>query len=231
MDTQHNDHNNALSTTSTTRRVAALGLTALAAAGGFAAYKTITARRARARGEWSHADEAVKVEQVTTINRPVHEVYQFWRSFDNFPTFMRHLTSVESLGGGRSRWRAKAPAGMSVEWEAELLEDREDDWIAWRSIPGSGVENSGSVRFKPAPGARGTEVRVQLQYRPPAGAVGRGIAWLFGKEPQQQVQEDLHRVKQLLETGEIAISDGPSLTRAARPDDQATIKSLAGVRS
>ena len=230
MDKHHNEH---FTTTSTTRRVAGLGLTALAAAGGYAAYRTITARRSRARGRsgQDRADEAVKVEQVTTINRPVHEVYQFWRSFENFPTFMRHLKSVESLGDGRSRWRATAPAGMSVEWEAELLEDREDEWIAWRSIPGSGIENSGSVRFTPAPGARGTEVRVQLQYRPPAGAVGRGIAWLFGEEPEQQVREDLDRVKQLLETGEIAISDGPSLKHAARPDDPAKIKSLAGVRS
>jgi uncharacterized membrane protein len=174
----------------------------------------------------------VKVEQVTTINKPVHEVYQFWRRFENLPRFMRHLESVESLGGTRSRWRAKAPAGMTVEWEAEILQERPDEWIAWRSIEGSDVQNSGSVRFTPAPGARGTELRVQLQYSPPAGAVGRAVAKLFGEEPEQQIKEDLHRFKQLMETGEIPISDGPALWRAAQPAaDAGRLRALAGVHS
>ena len=176
-------------------------------------------------------DRAVRIERVTTINKPVHEVYQFWRQFENFPKFMRHLESVETLGERRSRWRAKAPAGMTVEWEAEMIEDREDEWIAWRSLPGSTIENSGSVRFSPAPGARGTEVRVQLQYSPPAGTLGRGIAWLFGEEPDQQIHDDLHRFKQLMETGEIPLSDGPSMWRAAQPGDPEKIRSLAGVQS
>jgi len=173
---------------------------------------------------------SVRVERVTTINRPVHEVYNFWKRFENFPKFMRHLVSVETLGNGRSRWRARGPAGMKAEWEAELIEDRQDEWIAWRSVKGSGIQNSGSVRFSAAPGARGTEVRVQLQYSPPAGSVGRGIAWLFGEEPDQQIRHDLHRFKQLMETGEIPLSDGPSLMRPARPTDPDTIRSLAGVK-
>jgi uncharacterized membrane protein len=174
----------------------------------------------------------VRVERVTTVNKPVHEVYEFWREFQNFPRFMRHLESVEVLGDRRSRWRAKAPAGQTVEWEAEMLEDRQDEWIAWRSLPGSQVENSGSVRFSPAPGARGTEVRVQLQYSPPAGRVGRGIAWLFGEEPEQQIHDDLHRFKQLMETGEIPLSDGPSLWRPAQPArDPEEIRRLAGVQA
>jgi uncharacterized membrane protein len=174
----------------------------------------------------------VRVERVTTINKPVHEVYQFWREFQNFPRFMRHLESVEVLGERRSRWRAKGPAGRTVEWEAEMLEDRQDEWIAWRSLPGSQIENSGSVRFSPAPGARGTELRVQLQYSPPAGRLGRGIAWLFGEEPEQQIHDDLHRFKQLMETGEIALSDGPSLWRPAQPArDPQEIRKLAGVQA
>jgi uncharacterized membrane protein len=175
-------------------------------------------------------DRAVRIERVTTINKPVHEVYQFWRQFENFPKFMRHLESVEAIGERRTRWRAKAPAGMTVEWEAEVLEDREDEWIAWRSLPGSTIENSGSVRFSPAPGARGTELRVQLQYSPPAGTLGRTIARLFGEEPDQQIHDDLHRFKQLMEAGEIPVSDGPSMWRAAQPGDPARIRSLAGVR-
>jgi uncharacterized membrane protein len=184
------------------------------------------------RYERPRRSSRVRVERVTTVNKPVHEVYEFWREFQNFPRFMRHLESVEVLGDRRSRWRAKAPAGQTVEWEAEMLEDRQDEWIAWRSLPGSQVENSGSVRFSPAPGARGTEVRVQLQYSPPAGRVGRGIAWLFGEEPEQQIHDDLHRFKQLMETGEIPLSDGPSLWRPAQPArDPEEIRRLAGVQA
>src|SRR5688572_4004661 len=103
--------------------------------------------------------------------------------------------------------------------------------IAWRSLPGSQIENSGSVRFQRAPGARGTEVRVQLDYQPPAGALGRGIAWLFGEEPEQQVKDDLHRFKQLLETGEIPLSDGPAMWRPAQPArNPDRIRSIAGVQ-
>ncbi len=178
------------------------------------------------------ADRMVRVERVITVNKPVHEVYQFWRNFENLPRFMRHLKSVERLDGNRSRWRAKGPAGMTFEWDAEILQDRQDEWIAWRSVEGSDVENSGSVRFNPAPGARGTELRVQLQYEPPAGAIGRTLAKLFGEDPDQQIHEDLHRFKQLMETGEIAVSDGPSLWRAAQPHKNPDkLKRLAGVQS
>jgi uncharacterized membrane protein len=209
---------------------------AMAAVLGVAALDAICARQLSGvpAGERDHVgdDGVVRIERVTTINKPVHEVYQFWRRFENFPRFMRHLESVEKLDERRSRWRATAPAGQTVEWEAELLEDRPDEWIAWKSVPGSQIHNSGSVRFSPAPGARGTEVRVQLQYSPPAGSLGRGIAWLFGQEPDQQIHYDLHRFKQLMETGEIPLSDGPALWRAAQPvEDPATLRKLAGVRS
>jgi uncharacterized membrane protein len=173
----------------------------------------------------------VRVEHVRTINRPIEEVYRFWRNFQNFPRFMRHVESVEIMDHRRSRWRAKAPAGMAVEWDAELLEERENEWLAWRSLEGSQIDTSGSVRFAHAPGARGTEVRVQLQYSPPAGAIGRGIAWLFGKDPRQQISDDLHRFKQLMETGQIPLSDGPGLWRPAQPaDDPGQVKVLAGVQ-
>src|SRR4051812_22699585 len=172
----------------------------------------------------------VRVEQVVTINRPIEQVYEFWRNFENLPRFMRHLEEVTVLGNRRSRWRAKAPAGMTVEWEAELIQEKEHDWIAWRSLPGSQIDNSGSVRFERAPGARGTELCVQLQYRPPAGALGRAFAWLFGEEPAQQIAEDLRRFKQLMETGEIPLSDGPGLWRPAQPAaDPETVLAYAGV--
>jgi uncharacterized membrane protein len=170
------------------------------------------------------------VEQVVTINRSVDELYRFWRDFGNFPHFMRHVKSIEVLDNRRSRWTAKAPAGMSVHWDAEILQDHEGEWLAWRSLPGSQVEHSGSVRFAPAPGARGTEVRVQMEYKPPAGRVGRVIAMLFGEEPEQQIREDLRRFKALMETGEVPLSDGPGMWRPAQPAKRAEqIRNYAGV--
>jgi uncharacterized membrane protein len=215
-------------------------LTATLAVAGVAALDAIVAQRLRGTGHGHDYDtEArrprhrhVRVEKTITINRPVEAVYRFWRNFENFPRFMRHLTSVEDLGNGRTRWRAKAPAGMTVKWDAEILQERENEWIAWRSVEGSQVENSGSVRFQPAPGARGTEVRVQLEYHPPAGTFGRVLTYLFGEDPEQQVKDDLRRFKQLVETGEIPISDGPGLWRAAQPAKKADkLRKLAGVRS
>lgn len=174
----------------------------------------------------------VHVERVTTLNKSLEEVWAFWNDFRNFPMFMRHLESVEILDARRSRWRAKAPAGMTVEWEAEIVEQREPEILSWRSLPNSQVQHTGSVRFSRAPGARGTEVRVILDYAPPAGSLGRGIAWLFREEPDQQIHEDLHRFKQLVETGEIPLSEGPLLWREARPArDPGEIRRASGVRS
>jgi len=213
------------------RRVAAasaavLGVTAL----DLICAQQLSARTPRDRATTARA-EGVQVERVTTVSRPIEEVYQFWKNFENFPRFMRHLESVQVTGDRRSRWCATGPAGMRVEWDAETIRDDENEWIAWRSLEGSDVQNSGSVRFTPAPGARGTEVRVQLQYAPPGGAFGRSVAWLFGEEPDQQVHEDLHRFKQLMETGEIPLSEGPGLWRAAQPPaDPEQIRKLAGVR-
>lgn len=206
----------------TAASLAVLGVTAL---------DFLCAQALRGNGTSTPARDGYCVVQAATVNRSIDEVYGFWRSFQNLPRFMRHLDSVEILGERRSRWRAKGPAGLTVEWEAQMTEDRPNEQISWRSLPGSMVENSGTVRFQTAPGARGTEVRVELEYRPPAGGVGRNIAWLFGEEPEQQIHEDLHRFKQLMETGEIPLSDGPGLWRAARPAaDPEQVRSLAGVK-
>jgi uncharacterized membrane protein len=172
-----------------------------------------------------------RVRAVTTINKPIEQVYAFWRRFENFPQFMRHIESIEAIDERRSRWRATAPAGATVSWEAELVEDRENEQISWRSVEGSSVRHHGSVHFAHAPGARGTEVRVELAYQPPAGALGRGVAWLFGEEPGQQIHEDLHRFKQLMETGEIPLSEGPGLRRPAQPAPRPEqLRNLAGVQ-
>jgi uncharacterized membrane protein len=109
---------------------------------------------------------------------------------------------------GRSHWVAKGPAGTSVEWDAEITEDRPGERIAWRSVEGADVENSGAVSFEAAPGGRGTIVRVELEYNPPGGFLGAGLARLFGEEPGQQVDADLRRFKQVMETGEVVVSEG-----------------------
>lgn len=152
-------------------------------------------------------DGILRVRAIT-VRRPVEEVYSFWRNFTNLPRFMRNLQSVEPREGNRSHWVTKGPAGTAVAWDAETTEDIPNQLIAWQSLPGSMVENSGRVLFQAAPGDRGTEVRVELRYKPPAGALGAMVAQIFGKEPKQQLQDDLRTFKQILETGEMVISEG-----------------------
>jgi uncharacterized membrane protein len=147
------------------------------------------------------------VTRAVTIDRPRDEVYRFWRDFTNLPRFMEHLESVELMDDRRSHWTAKGPAGSSVAWDAELTGDRPGELIAWRSLEGSDVANTGTVRFLDAPGGRGTEVRVSLTYDPPAGKIGTVIARLFGEEPGLQVSKDLRRFKQVMEVGEVIWSD------------------------
>jgi uncharacterized membrane protein len=158
----------------------------------------------------------IEVTEAITINRPRQEVYGFWHNFENFPRFMAHLESVQMLDERRSRWKAKAPAGTTVEWEAETIEDRPNELIAWRSLPDSAVPNTGLVRFRDAPGERGTEVIVELRYQPPGGRLGALIAKFFGEEPHQQVKGDLRRLKQVMEIGEIVHSDA-SIHRGPHP--------------
>jgi uncharacterized membrane protein len=149
------------------------------------------------------AGEGIKVEQAVSINRPREEIFQFWRNFENLPRFMDNLESVQVLDTTRSRWVAKGPAGSRVEWEAEIHNEIPNELIAWRSLPGSEVDQAGSVHFSPVHND-GTEVRVILRYSPPAGKAGAAVARLFGEDPAHQVAEDLRRFKQVMEAGEVA---------------------------
>jgi uncharacterized membrane protein len=144
-----------------------------------------------------------KVEQSVTINRPVLEVYRFWRNFENLPRFMDHLEAVTVIDDTRSHWVAKGPAGTRAEWDAVIHNEIQDELIAWRSLPGSEINNAGSVRFTPSSDGTGTEVRVVLSYEPPAGKVGVAFAKLLGEEPSKQVAEDLRRLKQVMDSGEV----------------------------
>jgi uncharacterized membrane protein len=153
-------------------------------------------------------NQAIKVEKTVTINKPADELYRFWHNFENLPTFMKHLKSVRVFNEKRSHWIANAPLGNSVEWDADILEDRENEFISWASVEGADVDNSGFVRFQKAPGDRGTEVKVVLEYNPPGGALAATIAKLFGEEPEQQIGDELRRFKMLMEAGEIATTEG-----------------------
>jgi uncharacterized membrane protein len=152
----------------------------------------------------------IHVEVSMTINKSPWELYQLWRNFENLPKIMSHLESVTVTDGKRSHWIAKAPsiAGGKVEWDAEIINDEPTALIAWRSLPNADVDNAGSVRFVPAPGDRGTEVKVVIDYIPPAGVVGKWAARLFGEDPETQITEDLRRFKRIMETGEAATTKG-----------------------
>ena len=158
-------------------------------------------------------NQSIKVEKTVTINKPVEELYRFWDTLENLPRFTRHLKSVKVYDDGRSHWVTSAPMGKSVEWDARITEDRPNQVIAWTSVEGADIANSGSVHFQPAPGDRGTEVKVITTYDAPAGVVGDAIAKLFGENPKQQIGDDLARFKMLMETGEIATNEGQTSGR------------------
>ncbi|MDK3258603.1 SRPBCC family protein [Blastococcus capsensis] len=192
---------------------------ATVAVAGLAALDLLTAARSRRSGSRSAAREllpgsapwkgAIDVSAATTVNKAPEEVYRYWRDFSRLPEFMAHVREVRTLdGGARSHWVAEAPGKLSVEWDAEVVEDSPGELVRWRSLPGADIENAGSVEFRPAPGGRGTEVRVRLAYAQPGGRLGKVVAGLFGESPEQQVRDDLTRFKQVLETGQVVRSEG-----------------------
>jgi uncharacterized membrane protein len=171
----------------------------------------------------TNGSQGIHAKASCIVNRPPQEVYSFWRNFENLSRFMKHLESVHEHGEGRSHWVAKGPAGSTVEWDATIIADVPGEVITWRSLEGSDVDHAGAVRFEEAPGGRGTIVKVNFQYNPPAGVIGAAVAKLFGEEPEQQLNDDLRRFKQVLEVGEVVISDATLLgtgyfeQRPARP--------------
>ncbi len=151
--------------------------------------------------------QGIKIEESVTILKPADELFRFWRRLENLPQVMRHLVSVQDLGGNRSRWVAKGLTS-NVQWDAEIITERASEMIGWRSLEDSEVATAGSVHFVPAPGNRGTEVRVVLSYNPPAGRAGHLLAWLAGRDPATEVREDLRNFKRLMETGSFLSTKG-----------------------
>lgn len=192
---------------------------ALALAGGFLLYRSLTgqcmgytALRTGTADPNTNATIAhgrgIKVEKTVAIMKDRQELYDFWRSLDNLPRFMRHLQSVTVTDANYSHWVAAAPLGKTVEWDAEVINEIPGELIAWRSVEGADIPNAGSVRFKTLPAGRGTQVTVNLEYDPPAGILGSIVAKLFGEEPNQQVRDDLRRFKNLMEAGEVPTVEG-----------------------
>jgi len=157
----------------------------------------------------------VGVRESVTIEKAAQEVFDFWKNPRNLPLFMRNVERVDLLEGGRSHWIVRGPAGVPFEWDAEIINELDGELIAWRSLAGADVASAGSVHFRPRAMSR-TEVTVTLQYDPPGGKAGAVLAWLVGRSPAAELRADLHRLKQLVETGEIpTIAGQPTGERKA----------------
>ena len=160
----------------------------------------------------------LKVERAVTVNQPRAEVYRFWRDLRNLPRFMRHVEAIDVTDGRRSHWVVRGPAGRTVEWDAEINHEIENELIGFRSLAGANVDLAGSVRFADAPAGRGTEVLVELQYNPPAGILGAFAARMWGEEPTQQIRDDLYRFKRIMEVGELPTTEGqPAAGQLPKP--------------
>ena len=199
-----------------------LARSSAAGVGGWLLYQAATGRNPmftplgirvnRAPAE-TDAGETIVVEETIAIARPRTEVYRFWRRLENLPRIAPQLQSVEQLDEARSRWLVKGPRGGMLEWESEITRDEPDRELAWRMTRGEKLSHFGSVLFQDAPGGRGTAVKVHLEYVPPAGSLGTAIARVMGHSPQRVVAETLRRLRQLLETGEIATTEGQPSAR------------------
>ena len=145
-------------------------------------------------------DSAVETHKTININAPVQRVYDFFTNYQNFPRFMTNVREVRDLGDGRTRWTVAGPAGIPVKWNAVMTEFIPNKVIAWKSEPGSAIPNAGVVRFEPNDGVS-TRVTIRMSYNPPAGAVGHAIAKVFGANPKREMDQDLLRMKTMIETG------------------------------
>ena len=201
---------------------------AMAALGGALVYTGATGHCA-----WYGAKEAsdagkdevpreVHLQKSIIINRSPSELYHFWQNVEYLPKFSKYLCSVTPIDQKRSHWILCGPAGVNIEWDAEIFNQKENELIAWRSLSCSDIANAGSVHFYPIAKGNSTLLRVVLNYNPPAGKLGARLAELLGMDPAELIREDLQRLKKLLEGGELAVADGEAFdtslsSRAASP--------------
>jgi uncharacterized membrane protein len=166
----------------------------------------------------------LEVTSAITVSRPPEEVYRFWRELGNLPRFMTLLDSVQVLDDRRSRWTITTPRGKTLQWESEITEDRPNERIAWRATKGAPIDTWGQVEFRQAPGGRGTEVVLKMKLDPPGGALGAALARAAKKVPEIKTRIDLRRFKQVMELGEVVVSDasahrGPHPARPAASEN------------
>jgi uncharacterized membrane protein len=166
------------------------------------------ASKVELQSSMAEAQQDVPVHASLVINSPPDQVYAFWRKLQNLPRFMPHLDSVTELDQRRSEWTARLPGGMQLRWQSEILEDQPGRLMSWRTVAGSEINHVGSVRFEPGPGGQGTQVHVEIYYGMPGGPTAAKAAKLVSMAPESMVTEDLRRLKQLIETGEIATTEG-----------------------
>ena len=201
-------------------RARSLGGIALALAGGGLIYRGVSghsfayqALRIDTVGKHrSAADQHVHngrlIKHVAVVERPARELYDYWRNVENAPRFMQGVEAVTKTGSNRSHWTSGGPFGTSFEWDSEVFQDDPGRMFAWKTLPGADVAHAGAIRFEPNTGGRGTLVTVEINYEPPAGALGLTVAKLIGQDPDSMTKENLRRFKQLMEAGEIATVEG-----------------------
>ncbi|HEY8378435.1 MAG TPA: SRPBCC family protein [Nannocystis sp.] len=191
----------------------------------YKALRISTAHGVRAPSASVPHGQGIKITHTITVRQPPAHVYAFWRDLENLPRFMRHIQVVTVIDERRSRWRVQGPAETTVEWDAEIINDVPGELIAWRSLEGSEVPNAGSVRFERCLGGHATRITVSLEYHPPAGLLGSLMASALGANPQRQIEEDLHRFKELLETG-VPHPDAPQRGRLRDVEDLETARQV-----
>ncbi len=186
-----------------------------AATAGIAAITAVDLYAALTR---SRKESAMELTGTTTIRTSPQELYEFWRQLDHLPSFMAHVDEVTTTGERTSHWKVSAPFGRTVEWDAEITDEDPGRSIAWKSVGSADVENEGVVRFNPAPRDQGTEIHATIRYSMPGGKLGEVVARYFGEDPHQQLDDDLRRLKQVIETGEVVRSDGAPWGKRARKE-------------
>jgi uncharacterized membrane protein len=154
------------------------------------------------------ARHGAKYEASLYVHRTPEEVYSFWRKLENLPSVMQHLVSVTTGDGNLSHWIARGPLGIELAWDAEIFNERDNELLAWRSIPGFEIDTAGSVAFQPGPDGEGTRMDISLKYDPPGGNVTAAVSDFFGVGLRQRMEEDMRRLKQKLEAGEVPTVEG-----------------------
>lgn len=190
----------------------------LAATAAIAGITVIDLYAARREHPTSRKDRQVKLTATTTVGKEPHAVYAYWRHLEQLPDFMAHLDDVTALDSNRSHWRVSAPFGRTVEWDAKIVDDVPGEQLSWRSTKDAEVSNEGTVRFVRAPRDQGTEIHVMLTYDVPGGKLAKALTRWAGEEPHQQLDDDLRRFKQVMETGEVVRSEGAPWGKRARKE-------------